>query len=623
VPGGGSIFVATDGSILLATLHLIFAVLYFLCPNLAASAVLATNDIHAAVFAAVYTAVLLLFVAKPGKLYAVLLGIIFAGGICSKISLVLLSPLYVLGIALLVQKKKISLKDAAIFSLYAAVSASILLWALFQFMEPSAIFQLFKTGLRVKSIKLMYYALGNYSDKGFMYFFPLSLLLKTPLPVLALMVYSVFLIFRRKAYKDNAVIIIAAGVMIFVFVGIYASANVGLRYILPAYPLAFMFIAASMRYRQNTGVLFSGLLFAALSLSNFLIHPHYQSYFNILIGKNDNAYKYFVDSNLDWGENLGNLAKYLKKEGSPELLLSYFGSASPAYYGLTYQDLGCDGLDLAQDEKRFAHVNSDKPAKEYWAVSATCLVGLNYPDHNWFSFLKDRKPVKVIGNNIFVYDITGDVLLHRNIARIYLQTGRLDHLLREGRVINAVLPGDTFGALCLSMSHYAGSKAKATDTLKSIDLSTSKLAADNALAMNSAIAYTGLMIQSKDFLSAHALLKRLLAAQVIPFNTRLYNLSGVAFLRENNLSKAKENFEKAITVDPTYASSYYNLGLAYEKSGNMDQAASFYRKALAYNPRFVPAIRKLRALQQQYSKPPPGSQRSQTPSQTPDFDMSQ
>jgi len=591
---------------------LVFSVLYFFCPNMAASAALATNDIHAAVLAAVYVAVLLAFLNKPCRKYAAIIGIAFTCGICVKASLILLAPLYILALALMLMRKRLSAYDAAEFAAFSAVSSFVLIEILFQFMEPSAIYKMFASVSNVTSIRQMYYLFGNYSMQGFLYYFPLAFLLKTPLPVLALLGFSGYVYYRERAYKNDAFIIITAGIAIFMFVALKSGLNAGMRYILPVYPLTYMFCAGIMQYRQYFRLNVTVLLLILLGISNFMIHPHYQSYFNMLIGKNEGAYKYFVDSSVDWGENLGDLANYLKQEGSPELVLSYFGSASPTYYGLTYQDLDCDGLDLAQDDKRFEHVNSDNPAKEYWAISATCLVGLNYPDHNMFGFLKSYTPLKVVGNNIFVYDITGDVTVHRNIARVYLQSGRMEHFMREGRMIHTLLPQDTLGLLSLSMSKYMRDKTESANILKEINLTPETLTADGATVMNGAMAYCGLMIQNKDYSSAHSLIARLIAANPpsLQGRTKLYNLSGVAFMRDKNFTKAKEELGNAITADPSYPVSYYNLGLVYEKLNNPEQAESMYRKALAYNPRFIPAIRKLKSMQstpQNAKKPGPDS----------------
>ena len=43
--------------------------------------------------------------------------------------------------------------------------------------------------------------------------------------------------------------------------------------------------------------------------------------------------------------------------------------------------------------------------------------------------------------------------------------------------------------------------------------------------------------------------------------------------------KAIEDYNRAIALDPNYASAYFNRGLAYEMLGNKSMAISDYRKA--------------------------------------------
>jgi tetratricopeptide (TPR) repeat protein len=208
--------------------------------------------------------------------------------------------------------------------------------------------------------------------------------------------------------------------------------------------LAFIFTAGVL-HKASFPLKKIGVVFLCLVISNLLIHPHYQSYFNLLIGKNENACKYFADSAVDWGQDRKELGEYLRQQGNPEVILSYFGTADPQYYGITYQNLESDGLDAVYEMNRYAHINSDAPLKEYLAVSATCRVGVDYPNHHWFDFLNSLRPVAVIGNSIFVYDITGDVSTYKHIARIYLDRGLKIHALRCGRVVALLNPYDEFG----------------------------------------------------------------------------------------------------------------------------------------------------------------------------------
>jgi tetratricopeptide (TPR) repeat protein len=106
-----------------------------------------------------------------------------------------------------------------------------------------------------------------------------------------------------------------------------------------------------------------------------------------------------------------------------------------------------------------------------------------------------------------------------------------------------------------------------------------------------------------------------------------YNL-GVIYAKENKLSEAKENFEKAIQIKPDFADAYanlgkvydllkeylsaeenlkkaiqikpeepashFNLGLVYGKQGNVEDAIREFRKSLEIKPDFAEAKEKLR-----------------------------
>jgi hypothetical protein len=82
-------------------------------------------------------------------------------------------------------------------------------------------------------------------------------------------------------------------------------------------------------------------------------YPHYLAYFNGIVTP-AKAYRHLVDSSLDWGQDLPGLKRYLdahSSEGSN--YFSYFGTASPAYYGISATSLfSPTGLDLPRTPVR-------------------------------------------------------------------------------------------------------------------------------------------------------------------------------------------------------------------------------------------------------------------------------
>jgi hypothetical protein len=54
-----------------------------------------------------------------------------------------------------------------------------------------------------------------------------------------------------------------------------------------------------------------------------------------LAGGPNGGWRYLVDSNLDWGQDLGGLKQWMDENEVDHIWLSYFGEGRPDYYGIT------------------------------------------------------------------------------------------------------------------------------------------------------------------------------------------------------------------------------------------------------------------------------------------------
>jgi type IV pilus assembly protein PilF len=59
---------------------------------------------------------------------------------------------------------------------------------------------------------------------------------------------------------------------------------------------------------------------------------------------------------------------------------------------------------------------------------------------------------------------------------------------------------------------------------------------------------------------------------------------GVAVAQKGLWREAILQWERAATIDPTYAAAQNNLAIAYEHEGDLDKARAAYEKALAIEP---------------------------------------
>ena len=140
-------------------------------------------------------------------------------------------------------------------------------------------------------------------------------------------------------------------------------------------------------------------LSAWYGLSVGRVHPHYLAYFNEIAGGPEGGYRYLVDSNLDWGQDLKGLKTWTDANGVARIKLSYFGTADPEYYRIPCELLPGQMLPPPRDVIR--HVEPG----DIVAVSATNLQGvyLEPEVRPLMARLRAQAPVATIGHSIRIY----------------------------------------------------------------------------------------------------------------------------------------------------------------------------------------------------------------------------
>jgi len=198
-----------------------------------------------------------------------------------------------------------------------------------------------------------------------------------------------------------------------------SSVDIGVRHVLPVYPFLFVLASRFATVQFQRRGLASALTSVSLSFTIFSsvrIAPHQLAYFNEIIGGPGQGYRYLVDSNLDWGQDLKNLKAYMDKEKLPIIYLSYFGSAPPSYYDIRYQYVpGTWPL-------KWPPVDEPMPPaapRKILAVSVNNLQDVFAPEQPLFRWLRTSKPIAKIGYSIFVYDLTKDSVGRKMLDRTY------------------------------------------------------------------------------------------------------------------------------------------------------------------------------------------------------------
>lgn len=397
------------------------AFFYFISPNILAHARLVTTDIAATVF--ILCSVLVFWdVLVSGRGRDVAASGIFLGlALMSKFSSLLLIPAFCsVSLLFIIKREKTFLGSfrelALIFSIALAV-----LWAGYGFEfrpflegvmrveEKIAMAKSLGASdraidlLRNVPLPLSSYALGvvgvikhgaegarsffmgHWSNEGNILYYVAAMAVKTPLSLIIAFFtgMAAFLIQRKKAAINIYLLFMFS--VFFVFAS-RSDLQLGLRYILPVYPLLFMIAGEGLVYlfRGNSiKRLAAALLTVWFIASNLYIWPDYLSYFNEIAGGPDGGYRYLRDSNIDWGQDLPALRGYYRKNNLKNIYLSYFGSADPGFYGIIYTDI--------PEEMR------DEPSEGVYAISVNNI--------DSFPWAKKTAPTARAGRSIYIYDL--------------------------------------------------------------------------------------------------------------------------------------------------------------------------------------------------------------------------
>jgi hypothetical protein len=241
---------------------------------------------------------------------------------------------------------------------------------------------------------------GRLSDQGFPHYFLATFLLKTPIPLLVLVLVALV---RIPRLSSRTVAFIWVPVALYVGFALSRDLQIGHRHLLPILP--FLLVAAGeaagalVRWRRPAGVTLVGLLGAWYAVGTLHNHPHHLAYFNEAAGGPTNGWRVLVDSNLDWGQDLKRLKAWMVARGVGRIKLSYFGSADPAYHGID-----CDRLP-GYSAPHPPRVTRELRPGDVVAVSATNLQGvyLDPEDRPLMERLRRLEPIGRAGRSILVY----------------------------------------------------------------------------------------------------------------------------------------------------------------------------------------------------------------------------
>jgi Tfp pilus assembly protein PilF len=433
------------------------------------------------------------------------------------------------------------------------------------------------------------YLLGQTSlGNGSWLYFPIAFGVKTPVPLLILLVVTVVLWVRANIRPPAPLLV---PVLVYFSLAVWSGINIGLRHILPIYPFLIVLLGgtaavlwqSSARIQQGA----VALLGAWYLMSTLTTFPNYLAFFNELVGGSKNGHKILLDSNLDWGQDLKGLKRWMDNNDVKKIQFLYFGfhdAAAPRRYGI-------DALHLPGSWVDAKDIATEKlPLPNFLAVSTNHLYGYSGQggDLDFVRTLRHVHPVAAIGYSIKVYQMDAAIEQfrtiiqsnpasaenHYHLANLLQQQGKRNEAIDYYRRAIAINPVYTEAHNRLGVAlAKEGSLSEAVSHLR-------KVLQLGPVLNRSETQYRLALVLAKQgsFTEAADLLNEVVKAE--PNFPRAYYQLGLIFFIQGEVDKAIKSLQKALSVDPGYAEAHVSLARGLASQGRTGEAMSHYEEAL-------------------------------------------
>lgn len=246
---------------------------------------------------------------------------------------------------------------------------------------------------------------------GWWYYYFYALLVKEPLGTLALFTLAAlvpWLFPRSPDAGRNELMLLLPALGFLIGLSTQTGFTCHARYALPVLPFAFIWagriVPAAMASRPLAGIVLACVL--ATVASSLRICPHSLSYFNEAAGGPENGPAHLLDSNIDWGQDLLHLRRWLDQHPEARPLgLGYHGTFDPKLILPEFENAP------SGPEKGTASAADVGPRPGWYAISVHLVCGgLQEPDPDapdrHYLYFRHFASIARAGYSIRIYHIT-------------------------------------------------------------------------------------------------------------------------------------------------------------------------------------------------------------------------
>ncbi|HEY2866028.1 MAG TPA: hypothetical protein VGJ02_02955, partial [Pyrinomonadaceae bacterium] len=267
------------------------------------------------------------------------------------------------------------------------------------------------------------FLMGRVSDNGWWYYFPAAFALKTTIPFLLLSVsgifWTVWKTIKTRWFDGLYLLVPSLG---YLCLSMASHLDIGVRHIMPVFPFfAVMGGAAVAAFlnverfkRWHASLILVGILAAWIIVIDAAAFPNYTTYFSPIAGGPSNGWRQLSDSNVETGQDVKDLAAFMKARGVSQIEGLLVGSGYIEYYGVENCDIPCDSNrdadaeddsdDDSTNEAGDVPDNKDQPIN-YVAIGGWYLeeIDLTPEQKAVIDQYRNDPPEAIINNAIFVF----------------------------------------------------------------------------------------------------------------------------------------------------------------------------------------------------------------------------
>jgi hypothetical protein len=249
---------------------------------------------------------------------------------------------------------------------------------------------------------------GQSSVVGWWYYFPLAMVFKTPLATLIAFAVALALLAKNIRRLNPATLwtlaVASFPPLLYLAYAMSSRVDVGIRHIFPIYPFLFILIGIAASYAYNrhakSAAIIATVLILALAAETASAFPNFIPFFNLAAGDARNGIHLLGDSNIDWGQDLPDLAQWQRQNPNHQLYLCYWGSADPRYYGVHYINL------VASDAPPDQIAPTPKPPAYVFSAAALTQPSFCKLYGPLLNTLEKHPPATILDGSLYIYTET-------------------------------------------------------------------------------------------------------------------------------------------------------------------------------------------------------------------------